>query len=177
MSNEINEFLRKAAQRRAQQAAQAAQQREQAEQQQQTPQLRPTEPTRRLTDRLDSISNERGIEAEVVNAEIAPTRSLNTRLEQQVAKDLDTSGFSQRADRMGDVVEQSDDRLESHLHAKFDHKLGNISAPTKATTTDISTEAFESRAIAVHPLMQLLNSPENVRNAVILSDIFKRPEW
>jgi hypothetical protein len=119
------------------------------------------------------------VRAEVVTAEVADGNEGPSRLSkigQQVKRDINTSEFAQRADRLGDATEQADERMEEHLHAKFDHKLGSIGAPTSTTTGSETPADSPSHAVPEHPLMKLLSQPQNIRNAVILSEIFKRPE-
>src|SRR5687768_9387732 len=75
------------------------------------------------------------VEAEIVDDDdLTPVRSPLSKVAQHVAQHLDTREFAQRAERMADVTEQADERMESHLHQAFDHRLGNISAGTQSIT-------------------------------------------
>ena len=79
---------------------------------------------------------------------------------------------------MADVTEQADERMESHLHQAFDHRLGNISAGTQSITaavTPVADDEVRARIAANHPLLSMLRQPQSVRNAIILSELLQRP--
>jgi hypothetical protein len=164
LSDEIAEFLRRAAQRRAEQM----QQQQRAAQQQSAPPLQPLRPAAPAV-----------VEAEIVDDDdLTPVRSPLSTVAQHVAQHLDTREFAQRAERMADATEQSDERMESHLRHAFDHRLGNISAGTQSITaaiTPVADDEIRARVAANHPLLSMLRQPQSVRNAIILSELLKRP--
>jgi hypothetical protein len=166
LSDEIAEFLRRAAQRRAEQM----QQQQRAAQQQYAspppaPPLRPVAPV--------------VVEAEIVDDDdLTPVRSPLSKVAQHVAKHLDTREFAQRAERLADTTEQTDERMESHLHQAFDHRLGNISAGTQSITaaaTPAADDEVRARVAQSHPLLSMLRQPQSVRNAIIISELLQRP--
>ncbi len=153
MADDITEFLRRAAIRRAQMLKQ---QKQQARQQ----------------GGVISPADSEVVVAEVIEKS---ARSSISKMEQQVARDIDTSAFAQRADRLGDVPEQADERMGEHLHTKFDHKLGNIAPPTEAVMGEI-TAGTETRVAQSHPLLDLLQNAQSLRSAIILGELLRRPE-
>jgi hypothetical protein len=119
------------------------------------------------------------VEAEIVDEDdLTPVRPPLSRVAQHVAQHLDTSDFAERAERMADVTEQADERMESHLHQAFDHRLGNISAGTQSITaavTPVADDEVRARVAHSHPLLSMLRQPQSVRNAIILSELLERP--
>ncbi len=83
------------------------------------------------------------------------------------------------------AVHQADERMSQHLHASFDHQLGDIAAPAK-TVTAASSSASASGASPeatttsgspfVDDLVAMLRQPRSAATAVILREILERPE-
>jgi hypothetical protein len=119
------------------------------------------------------------VEAEIVeDDDLTPVRSPLSKVAQHVAQHLDTREFAERAERMADVTEQADERMESHLHQAFDHRMGNISAGTQSITaamTPIVDDEVRARVAQNHPLLSMLRQPQSVRNAIIISELLQRP--
>jgi len=173
MSDEIAEFLRRAAQRRAEQMQQQLEQQRRAAQPQYQPP--PTAPTR-----PQPLTPRPPVEAEIIDEdEPMPRRPALSTLSQKVSQNLDTREFAARAERLGDATEQADERMESHLHQAFDHRMGSISAGTRSIMADVTPEIddeMRARVAQHHPLLSLLRQPQSVRNAIILSELLQRPE-
>jgi len=75
-------------------------------------------------------------------------------------------------------IDQTDERLDSHLHQVFDHDLTHLrkassSLAPSASTTDRATEVV-TRATATSPLLATLRNPETLRAAFIVGEIFRR---
>ena len=74
--------------------------------------------------------------------------------------------------RLGQGVASSDERLEERLHQKFDHRLGKLSSDVAGPSDDAEAEAEPSSASRIKAM---LSGPNGVRDAVILSEILRRP--
>jgi hypothetical protein len=177
MSDEIAEFLRRAAARRAEQLQQQQRMEAQRRAAQQAQQLAP--PPAPLQRPMPSRPMPPVVEAEIVDDEPVELRPALSRVAQHVAQHIDTRQFAQRAERLGDVPEQSDERMDAHLHQAFDHSLGKLSSGTHAITAahipEVDNE-MKSRVASHHPLLAMLANPQSVRNAMIVSELLKRPE-
>lgn len=88
---------------------------------------------------------------------------------EHVSKHLSTADFAQQTSELGEDVGYADERLEQHLHEKFDHKLGSLEQSVQA----VEQKAQERR---VEKIAELLRSPEGMQNAIIASEILRRPE-
>ena len=171
MSDEIDDFIRRAAERRRQQGQGQGQRRAARPQQGQGQgQGKPSQRSRATRPNV--------VDAEVVSAEVVDD------VARQLGRPLDSQGFDQRAAQLGEETAQADDRLEARLHQTFDHQLGRLqqtstAAPqaTARSATDVAasvTTAAGNEMLAF--LVGALRSPQQVRQAIILSDILQRPE-
>lgn len=84
--------------------------------------------------------------------------------------------FEQRAEHMADQIEQADDDMERHLKQAFDHRLGTL----RATQADSAAPADTSTAPAPPQSMALgmagvLANPQNLKQAILLKEILERP--
>lgn len=147
MADDIAEFLRRAAQRRAQQG-------------------RPAPPIQFLDPKPPLV---RAVEPEVIlDAEVTEHVS------QSVARDLDAREFEQRTNSLGQDVRQLQQAVEGHVQQTFDHRLGDLnrgSAPAVAAAivrVDDNPLAAEVR--------QALASPASIRQSIILAEVLARPE-
>ncbi len=157
VADEIDEFLRRAAQRRGvppQPAPAAAT----------VPQ--PPQP----------------IQAEVVAEAGKPVGGQVT---EHVQKYLDAEGFTRRAGELGGEVAQADQQVDQHLRQVFDHSVSQLAAvpgeaaiaPMAAEPPEVTEQSLlEIPATFATGLTTLLTSPDSVRQAIVLGEIFRRPE-
>ena len=91
-----------------------------------------------------------------------------------VAAHLDTTGYSERASHLAEDLGQTDERLEDHLHAAFDHEVGALEHPDDDLTQSASKgkKSAESNKLS---LKQLFRSKSALRNAIIVREVFDRP--
>ena len=93
--------------------------------------------------------------------------------------------FTRRSEDLGEEVAQADREIDQHLHQVFDHRVsqlelvpGEAAAPPAATfETSETTEAAPVASLPVAVgLLDLIGSPESLRQAIILNEILQRPE-
>src|SRR5262245_26436577 len=170
MNNEVEEFLRRAAQRRAQVEAQL---RAQAEarargQQQSQPQR---EPPKRLAPAAQGISQQQAPELAMSPDRVTASVAEHMRHTQEIAAHVE---------QLGDRVEVADEEMEAHLRQTFDHAVGRLQktteGPAQLTPATPSVGASVRRDLtAADSIAQLLRSPKNVRDAIILAEVLNRP--
>ncbi len=162
MNNEVAEFLKRAAQRRAQLEQQAKAQAEKAAQARtQMPSLREEAPI--LLSSSDEVVQAEVVSQDRISASVSRDMTGPSRIAAQVAK-------------LGYEVDQADDVMEAHLHQTFDHKLGRISVSTTAAPASGSPTGTGSGTDAVTSIIRLLQSPTGLRDAILLNEILQRPE-
>jgi hypothetical protein len=165
MSDEIDEFIRRAAERRKQGQGQRKTQ--------QRPAQSAPSPVARERTRPRMLQPE-VLDAEIVSAEVVPDIATS------VSQHLDT-----RTSHFGEEPGLADDRVEARLHQTFDHKLGQLtqSGPIVAQQTTVRSATDNAAEVTTSPanealgfLINALRTPQNLRQAVILGEILTRPE-
>jgi hypothetical protein len=163
MANDIADFLRRAAERYAQQQT-----------------GRPASP---LVLQADIVEDADVVEeAEILD----PGEASGEEVASHVRQHMDTSNFTRRAASLGASVDQSDDRMEAHLQQVFVHKLGQLAkrepvatpvapGPEIAAVVQTSTPAASPATAA--GIVAMLQDRNQLRYAVLLSEILKRPEY
>lgn len=119
-----------------------------------------------------SPSLERPLPAEII--EPPPT----SRWPQSVYAQVDNPELAQRAAQLGHV-EQTESAFQAHMQT-FEHSVGSIqeadvqTAPSSASSVDGSTAVASAPASEV--FAALLADAQNLRQAIILNEIIRRPE-
>jgi len=133
------------------------------------PQPRPAPPRPALQRPL--ASRPAPVDAEVLDAEIVDAAPVRRRaaVAKHVERHLDTSDVSAHAAQLGAEVGQADEKVEAHLHQKFDHDLSRISDPEDEVGAAAGA-AFAAR------IVELFRSPQSIQQAFILNEIINRPE-
>lgn len=162
--DEVGEFLRRAAQRRAAtgQAAQSASL--PSGQQSPRPRQRPSDYT--------------PVEAEpVTEAELVSPPPTGAAVAQHVRQHLDTSAISARATALAQVPQHVTQAIEAHVHQVFDHQVGRLASQPTVTAEPQAAPAATQPDVqaAAAGLAPLLAAPERLREAIILTEILRSP--
>lgn len=167
MADEIEEFIRRAAERRKQQG------------QRKPPPKAPPPPVRPpaapptiankpRTPLASTLFGPPVVEAEIVSAQVVDEVSAH------VASHLSTQQFTERASHLGEETALADDRLEAHLHQKFDHQLGTLTRSTMSAPATVTSGPAPT--LSPSAVVEMLRSPQQIRNAIILSEVLARPD-
>lgn len=155
MSGDIEEFLKRAAERRAKKK-------------------KPRQPPVQPPPEIEIVEDVQILE---------PTGILSGEtVADHVAGHIDTGDIGESTSRLGTRVGLSDDRMEAHLHETFEHQLGQLGTQTSAahdSILDADSPAGQAAAKPPHPLgdlTKLFATPGDVRKAILLREIFDRPE-
>lgn len=174
VDEEIEAFLRRAAQQRG-----AAAQRPTAPASPaQTPQ--PAAP-RTLVTRGERIAPLRpadsAVQVEVVEESDEGTPEMHSMtVAEHVQRHLDTRDFQQRASSIT-KVDQADEQLQQRLHQAFDHNLGTLAAKEQAQQAAAAASAAATATkVTAGGVYAMLKDPNSLRNAIILQEILRRPE-
>ena len=142
MSDEIEEFLRRAAQRRA---------------------------GRRPPPVIEILEPEASAPPVARQVDRGPSEQESSTIS-PLDDSLDTSEFDRRASELGGAVGKADDKLEAHLHETFDHSVGRLREGRRPTSASGAHAGLSAAA-----LIASLKSPQEVRKAIILSEILTPP--
>jgi hypothetical protein len=181
MARDIEEFLRRAAERRQQQKGGQPQPRQPAparqpieivesEIVQRTPpkrkpatkQPRQTLQQQRQT-RLDNEQRERDLRDESV--------------EQHVGRHLNTNDITEQASRLGQGIIDVHDRVDSAIHQRLDHDIGKIDdRPTITDDPRPGVVGEEAAPLAVQ-LLRMLATPQATQQAILIAEVLNRPDF
>lgn len=171
MARDIEEFLRRAAERRrkAQQGGAQKQQRPPAQPRPAPPAPRQTISKRDVLQPHPSrpLPSGEPIEATVVH------ESVNA----HVNRHLDVSDIVEHVDHLGDVIEQADERMETHLDEVFDHDVGKLKKPNTETITDDVPGNVKAPNKLANSIVEMLQNPKTIRQSILISEILKPPTF
>jgi hypothetical protein len=164
VEDEVEAFLRRAAQARAGQPAQAPQRPQRAAV---GGRLEQAAPAARSTAR-------RPPPLPAAAVEVVGERSVGGEgVADHVARHLDSSTFTERAAHLTHL-DQADEQMEARIHQSLDHHLGQL-APQESAVA-MSAAGPSGQAVAVVGLGAFLANPQNLRNAFIMNEVFRRPD-
>ncbi|MEO0530179.1 MAG: hypothetical protein AAF266_06320 [Planctomycetota bacterium] len=104
-----------------------------------------------------------------------PKRTESVR-DRRELRHLPESQLAEQAAHLGENVAAADDRLEARLHDKFDHRLGKLRRDETSETKDAKPDTPAVADLAgARRIKELLSRPGGVREAVVLSEILRRP--
>jgi hypothetical protein len=144
VSDDLEKFLQRAAQRRRQRS----------------------EPSIVIIDE----QNADVVEPEIVEPEIVRPSLASESVGDHVHRHIDTDPFTDRADEMGDHIEDAHQEMDDHIHEIFDHKLSNLRTQ-KVDDPNAISDDVPKRTIEAHWLAEMLQNPETLRQAIVLNEI------
>ncbi len=159
MAGDLEKFLQQAAQRLAEQARQRSEE----------------APTQRVPQSRDQRrrmpSREEVPQAEVVDAVVIDEQAIR-RLGPDPLSVIDTRPELAR------TIENSDERMEAHIHQALDVALGSSNAASRdlhsrADATEQETDVTHRRR-QTSPLVEMFLKPETLRAAFIAGEVFRR---
>lgn len=95
-----------------------------------------------------------------------------------VQKHMGTERFESRAAHLGDDVVEVDDAIEQHLQKVFHHRLGKLGGETASASeqgADVQTVVVTDAPSPAAAFAQLLRTPQGMRQAIVVSEILTRP--
>lgn len=159
LRSEVEEFLRRA----ANQGAPPAQQKP-AQSPKPKPSLDPfDEPVRQRP------SAAKPKPAPPIEIELAPEPTPATFRSREL-RHLPESQLAEQAAHLGETIGLADDRVEARLHEKFDHRLGKLTDQPTSPKAAVGEPGGPAARIR-----KALATPGGAREAVILSEILRRP--
>lgn len=179
MARDIEEFLRKAAERRRQQ--------------QQKKQRAPERPQRVR----EIIRDAEVVEPDIVYSEEVkpkprpkPRQAEKSKPRTLVKKDMwqqsvsehvrthiDSTDIASHADHLGDRIQDVDDQVAARIKRKFNHDVGHLDELPSVQDDKVATVTKENVSHIAADLIKMLRSPNSVRQAIMISEILKRPNF
>lgn len=156
-------------------------------------------PGKRVARRDETRQQPPPVRAPVI-VEVVEAAPVRESVAEHVAQAMDSEKFSRRATELSHVQKASDDEFQQHMQRVFEHGLGNLN-PQPAGIFEVAAQAAAATASAAAvktaaaaagsqsasapaatkkgatDIALFLAGRKNVRDAVILSEILKRPQW
>jgi hypothetical protein len=191
MARDIEEFLRRAAERRKQNQGQSAPAPK-------PPPARPAVPPakQRLADEADArkppgeldpyrelprsreagpTQSARPPKASPIARQAKPQRQRRETVAEHVRDAIVVSDVTENASQLGEEVGLADEKLEARLE-KFDHKIGDLEGMSSIQDDRVERVGQDKSHLAVS-LLELLKQPQTVRQSILISEILKRPNF
>ncbi len=177
MARDIEEFLKMAAQRRQQQKQNAGGQVPQpARPQPAAPPAGQSPPAQQRPPIVQQPPQKKPPQKQATPPP-QPVRQLSQQsVSDHVRQHIDTRDIVSHADRLGEVVGLADDKLDGRLHDVFDHSVATLKQDKQSGPGTSASSSRNTSKIAAE-LHAMLRSPSSVRQAIILSEILKRPDF
>ena len=193
MARDIEEFLRRAAERRKQNQGQSAPTPPPAPER---PPQAPPQPKQRLADESDARKSSEDLDpyrellrsreagpsqptpppkAPPVARQAKPQGRRRETIAEHVRDAIVVSDVTENASHLGEEVGLADEKLEARLE-KFDHKIGSLEGKSSIQDDRVELKGQDKSHIAVS-LLELLKQPQPVRQSILTSEILKRPNF
>lgn len=92
-----------------------------------------------------------------------------------VAEPLAPRTVADRVVQPTEVV-QAVEAMQSHVEQVFNRQLGSLAAAPSAVSAAQSTEPSDTSATEAADLAAMLRNPQSIREAIVISEILRRPE-
>ena len=181
MARDIEEFLRKAAERRKQQQqnrqrgpAPSDRVREIIEQDVEV--VQPVEIVKPAQRKKQLVRNKPQQRKQLVQPK--PQRDLSHEsVSDHVRSHIDSSSISEHAEHLGERIQDADDRIAARLHRKFDHDVSKLDDLPSVQDDVVATVTKEEISGVAKDLLHMLRNPKTIRQAIMVSEILKRPDF
>ncbi|MGQ9574845.1 MAG: hypothetical protein ACUVUC_05970, partial [Thermoguttaceae bacterium] len=100
---------------------------------------------------------------------------------EHVRERLGTAKFGPIGQELGKQIAETDKKVERHLQEKFEHQLGRLAGMTGEAARPLAAVDLEAppervAAVSFDSLAAVFSNPVSLRQAVLLYEIFQRPE-
>jgi hypothetical protein len=96
---------------------------------------------------------------------------------QHVAQHIGASrAVGQHAEQLAAEIGQTDERMQEHLREKFTQPLGSLTPQVQSPAAS-ETRPQQARSAAARDLLDMLATPAGMRQAVVASEILRRPKF
>ncbi|MEM7453665.1 MAG: hypothetical protein AAF456_04845 [Planctomycetota bacterium] len=175
MARDIEDFLRRAAERRKQQQGGGGAQPPQ-QQQPRPAQPGPAPPRQQQPPPRRLVIEEAQVYEQADVVEPIPQRPRSV-ISDHVRQYVDSSDIADHAEHLGERLSQTDERLEARLKRKFGRDLSRLDDRPSVQDPDAEIVVGREVGSVARDLLELFQSPESMRQAILVSEIMKRPDF
>ena len=166
MARDIEEFLKKAAERRA-------------AQQQGRPQTSANAPVQNRELARPAPRPPAPVATPVIidDDEIEIVEPVGQSVSQHVSKYIDTKDVTSHADTLGDEVALADDKMDARMHKTFDHSVSRLVEQKSSRPATETGKEKGRQTTSAQNIFEMLRSPKTIRDAILISEVLKRPDF
>lgn len=178
MARDIEEFLRKAAERRKQQ------------QQQKQRGPAPSERVREIIEQDIEVVQPVEVVKPAPRKRKPVRKQLQQKLQPQPPRDMrnesvadhvrshiDSTSIASHAEHLGERIQDADDRIAARLQRKFDQDVSKLDDLPTVQDDDVATVTKAEVSGVAKDLVQMLRDPRTIRQAIMVSEILRRPDF
>ena len=166
MARDIEEFLRRAAERRKQQQGGKSTPQAPPQPQARQPQPPPPPPRPRVPQPIEPVEV-----VELTNRDIQRESVAD-----HVQSHINTQDIASHAEHLGDKIAHVDENVERRLNKRFDRDLSALDERPSIQSQETSATVDPVSPIA-EDLVDMLTNPKSIRQAILVNEIFKRPDF
>lgn len=175
MARDIEEFLRRAAERRKQQQQKKA-----------GGGAPPPKPVREIIETaevevvqpVEVVRPAKPVKPKKRKRLVPQPKDLrNESVADHVRSHIDSSDIAEHAEHLGDRIQTADDRIAARLKRKFDHDVSKLDDLPTVQDDEVAKVTEQETSMIADGLVQMFRSPKSVRQAILISEILKRPEF
>jgi len=176
MARDIEEFLRRAAERRKQQKQQ---------QRQPQPPVQPRKARRRVESAeievVDPIQVVRTVQGRKPQTNRPSNEQRRSRKERSIAdrvrSHIDTSDVTEHIGHLGERIRHADHAIDERIRSRFDRDVSKLDDSPTVQDDEVASVAQVQASQLANDLLAMLSQPESVRQAILVSEILKRPHF
>ncbi len=189
MARDIEEFLRRAAERRQQQKNQPGQTAPPAPTS--PPLANPTPAARQPVARQTKVPIE-VIEVEIVESRLASRPKLASQfaapaagqpdlrsesVSDHVHRHLDSNRISSQSQSLGNRIASIHDQVDRNVHKHLDHDICSVDDKLSSSIENQPKVANQATTQIADDLLKMLSQPRSIRQAILISEILNRPNF
>ena len=115
-------------------------------------------------------------ESEIEIVDVSENDMRRQSVSQHVQSHINTREIADHVSHLGEDVAAADDRIAARLHKKFDHDISKIDDKPRSIGEAAVVSKSKSAPI-VQELIEMLQSPKTIRQAILLNEILTRPSF
>jgi hypothetical protein len=94
-----------------------------------------------------------------------------------VQKHIDSKDIAQHATNLGERIATADDRMAARLKQKFTRDVSKLDDLPTVQDDQVAFVASHAVSTIARELISMIRSPDSVRKAVLMAEILKRPSF
>lgn len=95
---------------------------------------------------------------------------------EHVSSHIDSSSIADHAENLGERIQNADDRIAARLQKRFDHDVSKLDDMPTVQDDVVATVTRKEVSAGTEDMLRMLRNPTTIRQAILVSEILKRPQ-